>query len=48
MGESGEVGAQAWQWQLLGVQQLRVAAWLPPWVSEWLWRALQSEIIIQI
>lgn len=24
MGESGEAGAQAWQWQLLGVQQLRI------------------------
>lgn len=44
VGKGGEARTKARQWQFFRFKQLRLTAWLPPRLSEWVWRAVPDEM----
>lgn len=44
VGKGGEACTKTRQWQFFGFKQLRLTAWFPPWLSEWVWRAVPDEM----
>lgn len=44
VGKGGEARTETRQWQFFRFKQLRLTAWLPPRLSERVWRAVPDEM----